>query len=250
MSGAKAVLVCSMALAGCAVGVNGFSSTGENGAQPATGATAARLKSIAIFGAPGIYDGTAWLTFLREYPLAVTRIDMISSRLSDRSLAAFDIVIVDRLSRTFDTDEATTLEAWVHAGGSLMSLSGYGAGGEDVERSNSLLGKLPIMYMPGFVEFTPAIGQVSDFSRHPTTAGLGRVPFWGGHRVELIGSCDGPSQVVGTIDRAPVGVACQHGAGRVYVWGDEWVEFSSQWTTGSDSPKFWKNAIDWLTHQI
>jgi uncharacterized membrane protein len=236
-----------MAVAGCTVGVNGLSSTGEMGTQPATGATAAHARSVALFGGQGLLDGSAWLAFLRDYPLAVTRIDMISSHLTDRTLAAFDIVVIDRLSRSFEADEAAALEAWVHGGGSLMSLTGYVSGTEDVDRANSLLAKLPVLYLPGILEHT-SFSQVSDFAPHPTTTGLSHVPFWGGYRVELVGTCDGPSQVVATVNSTPVGVACQYGAGRVYVWGDEWVQYSSQWQS-ADVPKFWKNAMDWLTHQ-
>jgi hypothetical protein len=239
--------VLGVAVAGCTVGVGGFSSGGE-GAQPSTGASVSRAKSVAIFGAPGLQDGSAWLGFLRDYPLAVTRIDMISSHLNDRTLAAFDIVILDRLSRNFDADEASALEAWVRGGGSVMSMTGYVNGNEDVDRANSLLAKLPILYLPGLLEHQ-SFAQVSTFTPHPTTTGLGHLPFFGGYRVELVGTCDGPSHVVATIDSTPVGVACQHGAGRVYVWGDEWVEYSSQWAPSADAPKFWKNVMDWLTHQ-
>jgi hypothetical protein len=238
-----------IALLVCGVGACDLVSTDAGGGQPGTPtATAIGPRAIAILGAPGVYDETAWLTFLRAYPFAVTRVDLISAPLGDRALVAFDIVILDRLSRIFDADEAATLASWVHRGGSLLALAGYVNNEEDQARQNSLLAALPVRYAPGLIAMGP-FRYVSDFSAHPTTAGLRSVPFWGGYRVTLTGTCDGPSQTVASLDGDPVAVACQHGAGRVYVWGDEWVEYSSQWASGTDAPRFWQDAMDWLAHR-
>jgi hypothetical protein len=249
MRSARAIVgVLGVALAGCSMGAGGFISVGAGEAQPETPPSGAiGTKAVAILGAPGVYDEVAWLTFLRSYPFAVTRVDLISARLSDRTLAAFDIVILDRLSRTFESDEAATLASWVQGGGSLMSLAGYVNNEADGARPNSILAALPVRYAPGLIAMGP-FRYVSDFSAHPTTNGLRTVPFWGGYRVTLAGTCDGPSQVVASIDDTSVAVACQEGAGRLYVWGDEWVEYSSQWAS-TDAPRFWQNAMDWLAHR-
>jgi hypothetical protein len=241
----------SLALTACLVGAGGPYSSGEYGSQPATGASATTTKSVAIFGTQGVAgDEAQLLQFLREYPLAVTRIDLISSHLTDRTLAAYDVILLDHMSRTFEPDEAAALEGWVRAGGSLMSLCGYANSTEDVDRPNSLLAKLPIMYLPGIVR-GDSYGEVSGFGAHPAMTGVRHVPFWAGYRVEVVGACDtGGGGVVASLDdRTPVGVACQHGAGRVLVWGDEWVEYSSQWSAGTDAPRFWKSAFDWLLHR-
>ncbi|MGH7436545.1 MAG: glutamine amidotransferase [Polyangiaceae bacterium] len=239
------------ALSGCALGTSGLYSATENGSQPVTGTNASTIKSVAILGTPGAFDENALLGFLNEYPLSVTRVDLISAHLTERTLAPYDVVVIDNLSRTFQPDEATVFEAWVRAGGSVLALTGHVSTDriDDVDRPNSLLARLPIMYLPGVVQRT-TFGYVSAFTKHPATAGLAHVGFWGGFRVELLGKCDGPSEVVASLDdHTPVGVACQHGAGRVFVWGDEWVEYSSQWTKDSGVPRFWKSAVDWLTHR-
>ncbi len=46
----------------------------------------------------------------------------------------------------------------------------------------------------------------------------------------------------------PIGMISDHGSGRVYMWGDEWVEYSMNF--GNNVTQFWQNAIDWLTHRI
>ncbi len=236
-------------LLACSVGACDLVSTEAGGGQSeAPPASAIGPKAIAILGGPGVYDETAWLTFLRAYPFAVTRVDFISAPLGDQALAGFDIVILDRLSRTFDVDEAATLASWVQRGGSLLALAGYVNDEGDQARQNSLLAGLPVRYAPGLIALGP-FRYVSDFSAHPTTTGLRSVPFWGGYRVTLTGTCNGPGQIVASLDGDPVAVACQHGAGRVYVWGDEWVEYSSQWASGTDAPRFWQNAMDWLAHR-
>jgi len=239
----------SVALAGCSVGAGGFFAAGENEGPVAVPVGAHRgPMSVAILGARGIYDETVWLAFLRDYPLAVTRIDLISAHLDDRTFAGFDIVILDHLTRTFDADEAAALASWVHAGGSLIALAGFVNDSADVQPPSSLLAALPIRYTPGLIALD-VLTHISDFSAHPTTAGLASVPFFGGYHVALTGTCDGDTQVIASLDRDPVAAACQHGAGRVYVWGDEWVDYSSQWDGKTDAPRFWKNAIDWLTHR-
>jgi hypothetical protein len=232
--------------AACSVGAGAYLSAYDNGPSAiGEAARAPRGKAIGIFGSAGAYDEGALLAFLQASSFEVTRVEMISSRLSGRTLAAFDIVIVDRLSRTFGAEEAETLAAWVHRGGSLMSLAGYVNDPGDWQRQNSLLAALPIHYAPGLIRMGD-FGYATEFSEHPITLGLRSVPFWGGYRVAIAGTCEGPTQAVASIDGAPVAAACQHGEGRIFVWGDEWVEYSSQWTSTADVQRFWQNAIGWL----
>jgi uncharacterized membrane protein len=168
--------------------------------------------------------------------------------LSAAILDAFDIVLLEQPMRAFGPEEAAALEAWVAAGGSLMSLAGYVNAEVDWEWPDSLLAKMPIQYAPGLIVAGP-FGWVTNFTGHPVTAGLRRVPFWGGYHVAVKGACAGHTQVVAFAEGGPVGVVCQHGAGRIYLWGDEWVEYSSQWDSSTDAPQFWRNAIDWLARR-
>jgi hypothetical protein len=201
---------------------------------------------IAFLGSPGAYDETTLIAFLAAYPAHVTRLSD-GPPITPTALVGVDVLILDQLSRTFDATEAAVLADWVHAGGALLSLTGFANTSTDATLPNSLLADLPLGYAPSFVGLTPALTYVTTFTPSPVTAGLRAVPFWGGHGVIAQGACDGPTQSVAFLAGDPVGATCVHGMGRLYLWGDEWVEYSSQWTSTMDTRAFWQDAIDWLT---
>jgi len=207
---------------------------------------ASSILRIAFFGEPGVYDESALMTFLQSYPAIVTRLQTIPSPITADLLGSFDIVILDQLTRTFDPGEAATFVAWLHGGGSVLSLTGYVNTPSDATLPNSLLADLPMRYASAFVGEGAAPIFITDFAVSPVTAGLRQVPFWGGHQVSILGQCDGMTQAVAFLEAAPVGAVCEHGTGRVYLWGDEWVEYTSEWTSATDAQRFWQDAIDWL----
>ncbi len=90
---------------------------------------------------------------------------------------------------------------------------------------------------------------MTDFATHPLTTGLANVPFCGGYGVPFGGSCDGPTLSIADIDGGSVAAACDEGLGRVYIWGDDWVEYPETWDAGQDTQQFWQDAIDWLAHR-
>jgi hypothetical protein len=100
---------------------------------------------------------------------------------------------------------------------------------------------------------------------HPASANIKSIPVRRGR--SIVSPADG--QVVATQDGKVMAVAKQVGAGRVFVFGDEWVSYTSQWgtsvtaTTDPDCvdpatakpmsaatrfqvPQFWYNVIRWL----
>jgi hypothetical protein len=66
---------------------------------------------IVFFGTTGTYDEDALLAFLQAYPATVTRLGTNASPVTADSLAAFDIVILDQLTRSFEGSEATAFAA-------------------------------------------------------------------------------------------------------------------------------------------
>jgi hypothetical protein len=201
---------------------------------------------VVFFGTRGSYDESALISFLQSYPATVSRLATNSSPVTGSLLTAYDVVILDQLSRSFDSSEADALRGWVHGGGAVLSLTGFVNDSQDAALPNSLLAGFPLSFASAFVALTPAPVSVSSFARSPVTVGLNNVPFWGGHQVTISGSCDGATQAIAFEEGGAVGAICQHGAGRLYLWGDEWVEFSSQWTTATDAQLFWQDAIAWL----
>ena len=69
--------------------------------------------------------------------------------------------------------------------------------------------------------------------------------FAGGYNLGDLPNAEG-STVVAQLSSGPVGLALERGQGRAFVWGDEWVEFDSQWQSMPEIKTFWINALSWL----
>jgi hypothetical protein len=206
------------------------------------------MPRIVFVGSEGSYGEDALLAFLASYPASVAR-DLNTGPVTAASFAAYDIVILDQLTRTFDPTEAAALATWVQEGGSVMSLSGFANGDLSWQQPNTLLAGLPFQYDGTLYNDGPCPGDVTDFAPHPLTIGLANVPFCGGYGVPFGGSCAGPTQSIADIDGDSVAAACDEGIGRVYIWGDDWVEYPETWDAGLDTQQFWQDAIDWLAHR-
>jgi hypothetical protein len=44
----------------------------------------------------------------------------------------------------------------------------------------------------------------------------------------------------------PVAVVATRGSGRLFLFGDEWVTFDSEWVSMPEIEQFWVNIFDWL----
>ena len=92
-------------------------------------------------------------------------------------------------------------------------------------------------------------GPVTDLAPHPITAGLTSVVFKGGYALSELGgdaSTRTPSAFLpaagGDVN---VGYAIQMGSGRAFVWGDEWIEFTSE--ESMFPPQLWVQAFEWIS---
>ena len=197
---------------------------------------------IALFGGPGSLGSSNFLAWLESNGVTIVRLQTDSSSITEVLLADYDVVILDRLVRDYTAPEAVLLRAWVEAGGALMSMTGYTGGFEDIARPNSLLGELGLEYLAGLRS-----GPVTDFVPHATTSSLTSITFAGGFRVGVLpGAFAATSTVVARLSDGPAAVAGERGAGRVFVWGDEWVQFDSEWSSMPEIPRFWANVLGWL----
>jgi hypothetical protein len=205
---------------------------------------------IALLGLPGLNPSSNFQGWLRSNGQAVTRLQTTTMTSSTSSVTAalltdYDVVILDRLVRTYSSTEARVLRDWVMAGGGVMSMSGYTGGGEDVTRPNTLLAAIGLQYLPGLQN-----GPVTSFAAHPVTMGLSSVTFSGGYLVgEVAGVSGGMNTVTATLSAGPVEIVQVRSNGRVVVWGDEWVEFDSEWQAMPMIQQFWVNVLGWLVHR-
>ena len=44
-----------------------------------------------------------------------------------------------------------------------------------------------------------------------------------------------------------MGFAVQLGSGRAFVWGDEWIEFDSEWSTLPEIKQLWVQVFAWIS---
>jgi len=197
-------------------------------------------QRVLFLGTQGAQASSSFEAWAHSNGTTVTRLVDPSVTVDAALLAAYDIVLIDRVGRLYTADEAAALATWVHAGGGVMALSGYSGGPQDQTFPNSLVVQLG-------VQFTGALlsGPVTMFTPHPLSTGLTSVTFSGGFPVMATASAEQPI-VVGQIGTTPVAIATPYGSGRVYLWGDEWVTFDSQWAGSIQILQFWVDAFGWL----
>lgn len=199
---------------------------------------------IALFGGPGSLGSSNFLNWLGSNGVTVTRLQTDTASLTPQILADYDVVILDRLVREYTADEAALFRDWIEAGGGVMSMTGYSGAAVDRLNPNSLLNELGLGYVDGLRS-----GPVTMFVPHATTSSLTSITFAGGFRVEVLpGPLAATSTVVALLPDGPAAVAAERGSGRVFVWGDEWVQFDSEWSSMPEIPRFWANVLGWLRH--
>ncbi len=201
--------------------------------------------NIGILGNPGANNSSNFQAWLVAAGTSVTRIQTNAAdpAIDSGTLASFDVVILDWLARDFSPTEAAVVQARVSAGGGLIAMSGYNGTSTDW-RANVLLQPFSVAYSGSLLN-----GPVTSFASHPTTVGLTSVTFAGGYAVTDLGGNGSTRTAVAFISSTPVAYAIQLGAGRAFVWGDEWIEFDSQWTTLPQIKQFWVNIFGWVAPQ-
>ncbi|MFO0635095.1 MAG: hypothetical protein U0168_19800 [Nannocystaceae bacterium] len=193
---------------------------------------------IALLGAPGSLTSSMFVQWLGMQGTSTERID--PALVDDATLAAYDIIIIDQLTRDYAAAEVTAFADWVDGGGGLMAMTGHTADPAVAQtRPNAILASFDVAYSGALLD-----GPVTDFLPHPISNGLSSVTFTGGFAVtELqVGATDVVAQLPGT----PVARARSFGDGKVFAWGDEWIEYDSEWSTMPEITQLWVNALGWL----
>jgi hypothetical protein len=205
--------------------------------------------NIGILGNPGANASSDFQAWLVTAGTSVQRIQTAAPTpaISASTLQPFDVVILDWLTRDYTTAEAAVLAAFVTAGGGLVSMSGYDNVTADDWHANSLLAPLGVAYYGSLL-----IQAVTDFAPHPITMGLTSVTFEGGYAVQDLGGAASTRTPIAFLPDAadggllPVAYAVQMGGGRAFVWGDEWIEFDSEWSTLPEIKQLWVQVFAWI----
>jgi hypothetical protein len=234
------------------VGSDEFGMWGPCSAAGATdgGMSLYGCRRIGIMGAPGANPSANFQAWLEMQGAIVTRFhDTASAPMLARVLLeTFDLVIVDWLQRTYATEEAMVLSDWVNAGGALMVMTGHDSGAT-ADRHVSLLATLG----PTFDLAAGPLDGPAMLLPHPSTMtadGSGTLPpvtFYGGLRTVVPSELAAAIVPMAVIGAETVGVAGPLGEGRVLLFGDEWIEFDSEWSTMPPIPQLWLNTVRWLS---
>lgn len=193
---------------------------------------------IAIVGNAGSNPSSQFVAWLTMQGTSSERID--PALVDDASLAPYDIIILDQLTRSYSAAEATAFADWVEAGGGLMSMTGHTSDpGIAQDRPNGILGSFGIVYQGPLLN-----GPVTDFLPHPISSGLTSVTFAGGF--EVAETVANTTDIVAQLPAAPIARAREVGSGKVFVWGDEWIEYDSEWSSMPEINQLWVNTLDWL----
>jgi hypothetical protein len=200
--------------------------------------------NIGIFGNPGANASSNFQQWLEMSGTSVQRIQTTAGvTITAATVQPFDVIVLDWLTRDYTSAEAAVLSAFVSAGGGVASMSGYN-GTSDDWRANSLLAPLGVAYGGPLLN-----GPVTSFAAHPMTAGLTSVTFAGGYGISDLGGAASTRTPIASLPQAGVnaGYAIQMGAGRAFVWGDEWIEFDSEWSALPEIKQFWVQVFAWIS---
>jgi hypothetical protein len=267
-------------------------SGGSAGSLPTGGAGAnGPCVSIASLGQPGNYGDnqndstTAFQNWLQTKSNAVLEMDTARTAITAAYLAQFQVVVIQGLMDnvksptsfwTITPDEQSALQAWVEAGGGLISMTGYTGPVQEVTPVNQLLAFSGIQYNMDDIMGTcidpTNMGKCYCWgSSEPFTGFIQSTPI--GANISNVGVFHGRSlsapadaTIVAQDGATILGATKQIGLGRVFVFADEWVTYTSQWagssTTQNDAncagytgdkyfqvPQFWYNAFKWVSQR-
>lgn len=197
--------------------------------------------AIALVGTSGSLAASQFQQWLIDRGTSADRIDppLVDATVLD----AYDVVILDQLTRAYTPAEAAAFDTWVNAGGGLMAMTGHTSSPVSAQQwPNGILGPMGLEYQGELL----VTGPVTDFLPHPITMGLTSVTFTGGF--EVVATLPGQSDVVARFPgMIPIAQAQERGSGKVFVWGDEWIEYDSEWVALPEITLLWTNIFEWLT---
>ncbi len=196
--------------------------------------------------------------------------------LSAEFLAEFDLLLLQNLAGwSWGSGEIALIKSWVSGGGAVVALSGHGGSGHEVLPTNELISFSGL-------NFSGASGM-GDTALNVSECGycLGTSHQQGGwlpehpisFEVTAVGAFQGRS-IYGTGDLVAqengktLGMTAPYGAGRIFLFHDDWVSYPNLWnqasTLGCESniscsdvspvttyqvAQFWYNTVRYLVSE-
>jgi len=200
--------------------------------------------SIALVGNEGANPSAEFQAWLEAQGTQVDRINTNPNEPLDKAtLEKYDIIILDWLVRGYTADEAAATKDWIENGGGLMSMTGHTNSQIVADRPNSLIKPMGLSYNTSKGFFS---GPITSFTDHPINAGLTSVSFFGGLYVDIVDDGVGVNDSIMTLPQGPVGVVQDRVNGSLFIFGDEWVEFDSEWKNIPQIKQFWVQVLAYI----
>ncbi len=226
----------------------------------------------------GVDSLSAWLNLSSTLKADYTQ---AKPEITQEYLWQYDVLILQNLESwaPFTGPELEVFEAWLKSGGGLIALGGYAHDSQALAVANDLLflTKMSFQSLSDTFASSPAecghcygnsVPQ-EGFLEHPIALYVTRIGAFHGHEVE-----PGDAVVVAEDPMEGVlGAAKDVGAGRAFLFHDEWVTYQEEWSGESipaadscrnDSQsacygkgpgrdyqpaQFWYNALKWVLHE-
>ncbi len=201
------------------------------------------IATLGVKGSSGQGDVfAAWLTARSDTGAA----DLADQPLTPELLAKYEVIVAQDVhnNHQYTDSEVSALSNWVNKGGGFMTLIGYSNAGE-AHNVNTLLAPFTMSYTDQQIlqKSGSSTVPITMWTPHPIDMGVTAVGVDNGYPVQGMGDTIATG---GGFDVAKVQTI---GKGHVFLWGDEWITYNSEW---QDHPDYqvqllWLNAIKWLT---
>lgn len=249
---------------------------------------------VAVFGKPGKWGAnrggdsdTAFQEWLNSSSAGTAKANVYASKptLTTDFLAQYDVIVLASLSEdsesgpfwSFDEAEVLAFQDWVeNKKGGVIALTGYAGDSSETKPANQLLAFSGLTYkaeaawascsdwticgcagsntLSTWVKTDPVIADLSN--------NVSMIGFENGRPINV--PADGHVVATAQVNNVmePVIAGKIAGTGRVLVYGDEWITYTSQWTGAGVDPtkctdgyypqdayqtaQFWFNMIKWV----
>jgi hypothetical protein len=243
----------------------------------------AMLGRLPTYGAvPGSDNTAALQAWLNSKSTAVVDTYTKKTDLTAAFLAKYDVLIFQALEDReggpylqYSQNEVNNLETWVKNGGGVLTMTGYGNQTAEINPTDKLLSFTGLSYNTDDVITScpngccycvgSSIAVTGWNPQHPIAANIKAVGAFHARSINV------PPNGEKVLSEGPIvlGATVKADKGRVFMFADEWVSYTSQWTgdgivsacdqdknnpcygTKTDTlyqvPQFWYNAIQWVS---
>ena len=246
--------------------------------------------SVAVVGTPGVFgdaSDSAFQDWLNSSSAGTAKVDnyLTKPAFTQDFLAGYNVIILQGLGDnsnngpwwTFSAAEVTAFQDWIeNKGGGVISLSGYSADSDEINAKNALFEFSGIQYNKENISPPCAIAkcpyqcgnpyQITEWNRDdPVIAnlstGVTMVGMDGGHTITAPADAHVAAKTTNASSVSNWLVGKIVGKGRVLVYADEWITYTSQWTGQGNQndpsckgflpqdlyqiAQFWYNMIRW-----